>query len=175
MRLELVHEHGVPERALAGLIDDNLARKRLELVHYVVAVLAADEQPAHLAAVADDELVLRVLRRGGLADDLARGAVGEVWQVALASVKDGEAGGSARLEELAGGLDGCLHGRQVPALDLAEAVLEEEVALHVDDEQRCVRPGEGVGVGFCLDGDCVRDGGHVVQAHAGCMKLSPSF
>jgi hypothetical protein len=70
-----LHEHGVPESALASLIDDDLSRVRLQLVHDVVAVLAADEQAAHLAAVADDELVLRVLGCGGLSDQLAGGAV----------------------------------------------------------------------------------------------------
>jgi hypothetical protein len=38
-----------------------------------------------------------------------------------------------------------------------------------------VGSGEGVGIGLGLDGEGVRDGGHVVQAHLGCVRLSPSF
>ena len=47
-----VHVRGV-ERALARLVDDRLAGDRVDLVDDVVAVLAADQQPAHRALVAD--------------------------------------------------------------------------------------------------------------------------
>ena len=69
MRLEV----GGVERALAGLVDDRLARRRLELVDDVVAVFAADQDAAHRALIADagGEPAARLL--GRRADRRGRG------------------------------------------------------------------------------------------------------
>ena len=79
---------GGAERALARLVDDDLARQRGELVDDVPARLAAHEDAAARAEVADADAVLADPAR---APALVRGQVGEVGAMALAGVDDGEA------------------------------------------------------------------------------------
>ena len=78
-------EIGFVERALAGLVDHRLAFDRIELGNDVVARLAAHQDAAHGARVAD-----ALGRRAAL--DLGGRRVGQIRPVALAGVNDQHAG-----------------------------------------------------------------------------------
>ena len=73
--------------------------------------------------------------------------------MALASVDDREASLAAGLEQSLSWLNRGLNRLQVTALDCSEAVSEEKVALHVDDQQRSMPGFKGKGVGLCVDRD----------------------
>ena len=66
--------------------------------------------------------------------------------MALARVHDRQLPGAPRRQQLPVGLDGPAQLRDVVAEHLAEAARLEEVALHVDDEQRAAVPGELEGI-----------------------------
>ena len=85
--------------------------------------------------------------------------------MALARVHDRQAGGAPRGEQRLVRLDGAAQLRDVVAEHLAEAARLEEIALHVDDEQRGLRRDEFEGVRFGLD---VQAGGSSVRGHGHC-------
>ena len=114
------------ERALAGLVDDRLARQRPELVDDVVTVLPAHEDPAHGARIADPDLE----PAAGL---LRRRAIAEIRTVSLARVDDAEPKAPERLEHAPGRLDDPAERGDVVAEQRAEAAGLEEIPLHVDD------------------------------------------
>ena len=117
------------ERALARLVHDRLARSRLEAVHDVVAVLAAHQDAPHRPRIADAVVQLAA----GL---LRRRQVAQVGAVALTGVDDEHPELAGRLQHALGGRDGGTQQRDVVAQRLAEATGIDEVALHVDHQQR---------------------------------------
>jgi hypothetical protein len=138
--IEDLGERGVVERAFAGFVDDNFGGKRGEFGDDLMAVLAADEDTAHRAGIADFQFAISSVAFGGW-------AIGEVGFVAFACVDDGTAGVAAGGEEfLKGGDDGAKEG-DVVAEGFAEAAGFEEIALHVNDKE-----------GGCDDGECVGEG-----------------
>ena len=78
-----------------------------------------------------------------LAADLFGGRqIGEIRAVAFAGVDHRQPGGPPRGEQRLVRLDGAAELRDVVAEHLAEAARLEEIALHVDDEQRALRGDE---------------------------------
>ena len=69
--------------------------------------------------------------------------------MALAGMDDQQAGGAPRRQQPAVRLDRAAQLRDVVAQHFAEAAGLEEVALHVDDQQRATRWHEFELVGFC--------------------------
>jgi hypothetical protein len=141
-------EVGGAERALAGLVDDGLARQRRQI---------GDDVPARLAAHQD------AAARTGVADpgaDLARAPAFVVWQVgqvrpvAFAGVDDVKTLRAHHREQLLDRLDRRPREREVIAHLVDIAADAAEIGLHVDDDERGVlRPqvavvGPGVGLGF---------------------------
>ena len=130
-----VCEVGGVEGALAGLVDDRLARRGRELVDDVVAELAADQDAALGPGSAD--AALEACR----APAWPAGSRVMSAAVALARVDHQHArrprGGEQRLS----GSTTRRSRRDVVAEPLAEAARLEEVALHVDDHQRRRAPG----------------------------------
>src|SRR6478735_3665324 len=126
---EHVLQLGGVERALARLVDDDLAIDGRQFVHDVVSVLTTDEDATVLAFVPN------AFRRGATAQ-LGGRAVGQVGLVPFAGVDHQDPG-------LAGGGDQrCEWGDDLQQLvDVvaearAETAGQQEVALHVDDDQR---------------------------------------
>lgn len=85
----------VRERGAAGLVDDGLVRGGVELGDDIVPRLAADEEPAQGATIADAE-ARRVIPG---AEELARRERRQIRAVALAGVVDGVSGGTEGGEE----------------------------------------------------------------------------
>ena len=71
--------------------------------------------------------------------------------MAFARVDDEEIGGARGVEHRLGRRDRALEQRDIVAERFAEAARLEEVALHVDDEQRRPRQVERHGLRFSLD------------------------
>ena len=91
--------------------------------------LAADQDPAHRAGSAD--------AAGGIAtQDLMRRRVRQIGPMPLAGVNDQHPGAARRVKHLPAWLDGGLQARDVIAERLAKAARLQEIALHVDDNQR---------------------------------------
>ena len=103
----------------------------IEFGNDVVAGLAAHQDAAHRTGVAD---------AGGAAaaDFLGRRQVGEVRAMALARVHHQQSGVAPRRQQPPVGLDGAAKLRHVVAEHFAEAARFQEVALHVDDQQRAM-------------------------------------
>ncbi len=95
-----------------------------------MARLAAHQDASHRPGIADagDEVAAPVF--GGR-------QVGQVGAVALAGVHHQHAGGTAGGEHLGGGADRGAKLRHVVAEGGAETARFQEVALHVDDDERC--------------------------------------
>ncbi len=130
------------ERALAGLVDHRLARRRGQFRHDLGAGLARDQHPPHRALVADAQ--------GGVAPGTLEGrTIGEVRAVAFARMDHGPAG-SAEPRDQPGhhGHDGAKR-RDVVAERRAEPARLDEVALHVDDDERGPR-----GIDLQVEGVC---------------------
>jgi hypothetical protein len=94
-----------------------------------VAALAAHEQTPHRAGIADP-------RRAAAARDLRRRAVAEVGGVALAGVDHHHPHRARDVEHAPARRDHRLQRRDIVAERLAEAAGLDEVALHVDDDER---------------------------------------
>ena len=86
--LQHVAEFGGVERALARLVDHDLAVERIQLGNDVVAGLAANENAPHRPGIADAQR-----RRAAL--DLGRRRIRQIGQMALAGVHDQHAGARA--------------------------------------------------------------------------------
>ena len=147
-------EVGRAERALAGLVDDRLARRRPELLDDFPAGLATHEKAPAWPLVADagaDPL---------RAPALVVGQVGEVGTVALAGVDDMVALGARGFEQRADRFDRRPGERQVITHRVDVAALAAEVGLHVDDDDGgVVRPPVAVpwpGIGIGGEGRHVR-------------------
>ena len=122
-------EVGGEERALAGLVDHDLARLRRELGHDVVAVLAAHQDapigpgsPMRLAPRPRTIFVGGQSARSGLWPS-------RVWITIMPVC-------ARRVEHAPARRDHRLQRRDVVAERLAEAARLDEVALHVDDDER---------------------------------------
>jgi hypothetical protein len=140
-------EFGGVEGALAGLVDDGLARDGGEGVDDAVAGLAADEDAAHGAGIAD-------AGAGRAAFDLGGRGVRQVRAMAFAGVDHQHVSGAGGGEHGLAGGDGGGEERDVIAEAFPEAAGLQEIPLHVDDEERAARRGEGEGVGFGRDDRC---------------------
>ena len=138
-------EIGRVERALAGLVDHRLAGDRIELRDDVVAGLAADEDAPHRAGIAD-------AHRGLAALELRLRRVGEIGAVPFARVDDQQSGGARGLEHRSARRDRAAEQRHVVAERFPEAARLEEVALHVDDDERGAGQVERDRFRFSLDG-----------------------
>ena len=140
-------EIGGAERALAGLVDDRLLRQRRELRDDVPARLAAHQDAAARARIADAGA------DAARAPALVGGQVGEIGPMAFARVDDVEALGAHGREHALDRLDRRARQRQVVAHLVDIAADAAEIGLHVDDDQRRVlRPqiavvGPGIGLG----------------------------
>src|SRR4051812_13468280 len=66
--LQVMQESGVPERALARLVDDHFTRKRFQFVDDIVAVFAPDEQSPQLSLVAYHMGMLGIPGRSNLSN-----------------------------------------------------------------------------------------------------------
>jgi hypothetical protein len=137
-----VHVGGV-EGALAGLVHDRLTLDRVDLLDDVVAVGAADEEPAHRPFVADMDLRVATLVLG------AR-QVREVGAVPFAGVDHEDPRLAAGLQDALGSRQGGEQEGCVVAERLAEAAGIHEVALEVDHHQRGLLGIELEVVGFRL-------------------------
>lgn len=78
--------------------------------------------------------MLGVLGGAILPDQLGRWTVGQVRLVTLSSVKDGQTGLTTRMEEVPDRGDGGLDSFERATLNLAEAIGEQEVPLHINDK-----------------------------------------
>ena len=138
---------GGVERAFAWLVDDRLAGLRIKLGNDVVAGLAAHQNAAHWAGVADG-------RGAAAANFLGRRQIGEVGSMTLARMENRKAGGAPRREKLLVWFDGAPQLRNVIAEHFAEAARLEKIALHVDDQERAMlwRERELVRFGGKVDG-----------------------
>ena len=133
LRAQQQVEVGGVERALARLVDDQLAVDRGDLGDDLPARLAAHQDPPARAVVADARA--DVLR----APQLVRRAVGQVGPVALAGVDDQPAGGAHRGEHLGRRLEPGAGQVEVVAHGVDVAARPAEVDLPVDADQRGVR------------------------------------
>ena len=120
---------GLEECALAGLIDHRLAFDRIKLWDDVVAGLAAHQDAAHRSGVADAQR-----RRAAL--DLGRRCIRQIRAVALARVDHQHAGRARSAEDGPARADRGLQQRDVVTERFAEPAGLEEIALHVDDDER---------------------------------------
>ena len=127
--LQDVTEFGGVERALARLVDHDLAVERIELGNDVVAGLAPDQDPPHRPGVADPQR-----RRAAL--DLGRRRVGQIRQMALAGVHDQHPGLPRRVQHRRNRLHRARELRNVVTERFTEAAGLHEIALHIDDEKR---------------------------------------
>ncbi len=148
---------GAVEGALAGLVEHDLPGQRCKLVDDVVAVLAAHQDAAVRPGVADPQRRLA-------ASQLGRGQVGEVRQVPLAGVDDQQS-------RLTGGGQDALQRRDdrrqladIVAEGLTEPAGQQEVALHVDQQQGDLARWEAERLGVSGDGDVL---GHAAAPRAG--------
>jgi hypothetical protein len=139
LRPEQVVELGGVEGTLARLDDDRFARAWGKLRHDVVAGLTVDQDAAHRARIPDPQR-----RPASLA--LGRRAVGEIGAVAFARVDDANTVPSRPREQVAHGRDDRGQATHVVAERFAEAAALDEIALHVDHDQRRGRGLERVGV-----------------------------
>ena len=134
---------GRVERALARLVDDRLVGAGRQLGDDVVAGLAADQDPPHRTRRAD-------AHAGRAALDLGGRRVRQVGAVPLARVNDQHPQLAGRAQQPLGGRDRLGQQRDVVPQRLAETARLEEVALHVDHDDRRAcrvdlqRPGLGV-------------------------------
>ena len=119
---------GRVEGALARLVDDRLAGRRIEFGNDVVAGLAAHQDAAHRTCIANAGLAAPT-------DLLGRGQVGQVRPMALAGMHDRQAGGTPGRQQPAVGLDRASQLRDVIAQHFTKAAGLQEVALHIDDEK----------------------------------------
>ena len=114
---------------LPGLSTTTSPARGCELRHDLVAVLAAHQHPPHRARIADALAPRpRTIFVGG--------QIGEIRAVAFARVDDHHAHAARRLEHAPARRDHRLQRRDVVAERLAEAAGLDEIALHVDDDQR---------------------------------------
>ena len=133
--LQDIVELGGVECALARLVDHDLAGARIQRGNDVVAGLAADQDAAHRAGIADAQ-------GWRTARDLRRRRVGEVRQMSLAGMDDEDAVISRRRQHGGDRLHRAGQLRDVIAEGLAKTARLHEVALHVDDDKRRLRPVE---------------------------------
>ena len=146
-------ELGPREGAVGGLVDDRLARLGGDRIDDGEARLAAHEKAAERPDLAD-------LQEAGLDQRGAmRRQVGKVGTVALPRVDDGEAGAPRGRQEAsrlghrrADAAEVVAHGGEV-------AVIVDEVALHVDEDERGAVGGE------TAMGEAVRRGSDRERAH----------
>jgi hypothetical protein len=85
------------------------------------------------------------------------------YHIPFASVHNGHACTSACPQKLLGGRNRSLHCFQIPALNLAESLFQQKVALHVDNEESSVLERKGECVWFCINGEnvsAILEGGH---------------
>ena len=122
-------EIGLVEGAFARLVDDRLARDRVKLRHDVVAGLAADQDAAHRSFIAD------ALARSATLH-LCRRSIRKIGTVTLACMDHQQAGVARGGEHRLQRLHRRLQPRHVVAERFAKSARLQEVALHVDDEQR---------------------------------------
>jgi len=128
-----------PERALARLDDHRLAGERCQLGDDIVAGLAVNEDPPHRSLDTDPHRRLASVQ-------LRRRTVGQVWPMAFARVQHGDPTTARPVEQRAHrGHDGA-ETPDVVAECLAEAPWLDEVALHIDDDQRGAPRLEPVGI-----------------------------
>ena len=141
-------EIGGAERALAGLVDDGLARQRREIGDDLPAGFAAHQHPAAWAGIADSRADLP---RAPL---LVGGQVGEIGAVSFAGMDDVKALCAHHREQLLDRLDRRARQREVVAHLVDIAADAAEIGLHVDDDERGVFRaqvaiiGPGIGFGF---------------------------
>ncbi len=141
-------EVGRAERALAGLVDDDLAGDRREFVDDLPAGLAAHQDLAAGAGIADAGA------DAARAPAFVCGQVGQVRPMPLARVDDVIALGARRREQRLDRLDRRAREREIVAHLVDIAAAPAEIGLHVDDDDGGVlRPqiavvGPGIGVGF---------------------------
>ena len=94
-----------------------------------MAVFAAHQNTTHRTLIADPVGEMSAGELGGR-------TVGQVRAVTFAGVDDEHSGGSGGLEDAPRRLNGTSQQRDVVAERLAESTRIDEVALHVDDQQR---------------------------------------
>jgi len=109
-----------------------------------VAFLAAHQDAAHRAGVADTDCA-------SPANLLRRRQVRQVRPVAFASVDHQAAGVAPRRKQRPVRFDRATKLRDVVAEHFAQAASLQEVALHVDDQQRRCRQVQAVIIRFRLD------------------------
>ena len=151
-------ELGPREGAVGGLVDDRLARRGGDRIDDGEARFAAHEKAAERPDLAD-------LQEAGLDQRGAmRRQVGKVGPVALPRVDDGEAGAPRGRQEAsrlghrrADAAEVVAHGGEV-------AVIVDEVALHVDEDERGAVGGE------TAMGEAVRRGSDRERAHRGLLS-----
>eukprot|EP00962_Isochrysis_galbana_P051094 scaffold22435_cov120-Isochrysis_galbana.AAC.2 len=133
---ELVLEIGVPEGALAGLVDDDLTRDRGDRPHDRVAGLALDEHPS--------ARLVQHLADGTASPLLRRRQVAQVGLVRLKRVEHRHAGSTGGFQQSRGRAQRSLEQRNVVPVGVAEAPRLQEVALpiNVEQAQPAVRGGE---------------------------------
>ena len=141
-------EVGGVERALARLVDHRFAGFGIKLRNDVVAGLAAHENAAHRAGVADG-------RRAAAAYLLGRRQIGQIGPMAFARMKRRKAGGAPSRQQATVWLDGPAELRDVVAEHFAEAPWLQKIPLHVDNQQCAMIGAEREGIGFSRDVYCL--------------------
>ncbi len=133
--LQDVGKLGGVERALARLVDHDLAVERIELGNDVMAGFAADQDPPHRSGIADAQA-----RRAAF--DFGRRRVGQIGQMAFAGVHDQHAGIARSIQHRRDRLHRARELRDIIAQRCTEAAGLHEIALHVDDEECGLGPVE---------------------------------
>ncbi len=130
-----VVEFGRVERALAGLVDDDLTVERIQCGTDVVAGFAADQDPPHRPGIADAQGWRAAL-------DLGRRRVGQIGQMTLAGMQDEQSAIAGCVQHRRDRFHRTRKLRDIVAQGFAEAARLHEIALHVDDQKRRGRPVE---------------------------------
>jgi hypothetical protein len=102
---------------------------------------AADEDPAHRAAIADPHVETAAL-------PLRRGQIGQIRAMAFTRMDDEHVGGARRRQHAPGRLDRPAQHPDIVAERRAEAAGLEKVALHIDDPQRAAPGPQLEGIRF---------------------------
>ncbi|OIQ64530.1 hypothetical protein GALL_539200 [mine drainage metagenome] len=143
---------GGVETALAGLVDDGLARQRCQVGNDLPPGLATDQHASARAGVADAGADLP------RSPAFVRGQVREIGAVALTGMNDVETLRAHHGEQPLDRLDRGARQRQVVSHLVDVAADAAEIGLHVDDDERgvlrpqiaVIRPCIGLGLQIAL-------------------------
>ena len=140
------------EGTLARFVDHWLRRQRVELRNNVLARLAANQNAAHGARIANGLRTVAPHLFGGR-------QVTQIGAVSFPSVQHHQARTSPSGEQLLVRLNGAAQLRDIIAEHFTKPTGLQEIPLHVDDQQGALRWEELEGIGLGVDDKRVFHGG----------------